>query len=161
LVLIRGVFGVNERGIAQLTERQKDCLRLVGQGFTSKEIGRALDLSPSTVDNHVASAVQVLNAINRGSAARALAAFEAGQKLPRQPHDLVAAQSLSDHSLHREATDSPSKSGSILSLPPVGGQRNDLDGSTRSLRILQVAVVAAAVAIALTIMVAGLFRTFG
>ena len=57
---------MNERGIAQLTERQKDCLRLVGQGFTSKEIGRELDLSPSTVDNHVASAVPVLNATNTG-----------------------------------------------------------------------------------------------
>lgn len=152
---------MNERSIIQLTERQKDCLRLVGQGFTSKEIGRVLDLSPSTVDNHISSAVQILNAANRGSAARALTAFEVRQKLPRQPHDLVATHPASDHDLHREATDGPSKSGSILSLPPMGGQRNDLDGTTRSLRILQVAVVAAAVAIALTIMVAGLFRTFG
>lgn len=151
---------VDDQAIEKLTDRQKDCLRLVGQGFTSKEIGRALDLSPSTVDNHVNSAVQVMRASNRGAAARALAAHEVRQNLPRQPQDLENRGAPSDHDFHGNARDGASKAAPILSLPPVGGQRNELDGATRSLRILQVAVVAAAVTIALTIMVAGLFRTF-
>jgi len=151
---------VDEQAIEKLTDRQKDCLRLVGQGFTSKEIGRALDLSPSTVDNHVNSAVQVMGTSNRGAAARALAAYEVRQNLPRQPQDLEIRDPASDQHSHGNARDAGSKTTPILSLPPVGGQRNELDGTTRSLRILQVAIVAAAVTIALTIMVAGLFRTF-
>jgi DNA-binding CsgD family transcriptional regulator len=152
---------VETQQIESLTDRQKDCLRLVGRGFTSKEIGRLLDLSPSTVDNHVNSAVQVLNAPNRGSAARALDRFETGQKLPRQSLELASSAQLPNDPANREVDSATSPGGFMLSLPPVGGKRNDLDGTTRSLRILQVAVVAAVVAITLTIVVAGFFRTFG
>jgi FixJ family two-component response regulator len=42
----------------RLTLRQKDCLRLVAQGYTSKEIGRELGISYSTVDNHLLAATQ-------------------------------------------------------------------------------------------------------
>ncbi len=152
---------MDEHKIDSLTERQKDCLRLVGRGYTSKEIGRLLDLSPSTVDNHVNIAVHILNAPNRGSAARVLAQVEAGQILPRQSVDIALAGQLPKPASNREVTDATSPGGMLLSLPPVGGKRNELDGTTRSLRILQVAVVAAVVAIALTIMISGLFRTFG
>jgi DNA-binding CsgD family transcriptional regulator len=152
---------VDEQKIDSLTDRQKDCLRLVGRGFTSKEIGRVLDLSPSTVDNHVNIAVQVLKAPNRGSAARALEQIETRQKLPRQSADIALSRQFPNSSPDREVDSATSPSGLLLSLPPVGGKRNELDGTTRSLRILQVAVVAAVVAIALTIMISGLFRTFG
>jgi DNA-binding CsgD family transcriptional regulator len=152
---------VDESKIESLTDRQKDCLRLVARGFTSKEIGRLLELSPSTVDNHINSAVQQLNAPNRGSAARLLDEFEVRQKLPRQSAEIVLPTMLQETSIRREAGGIEPLEGFLLSLPPVGGKRNDLDGTNRSLRILQVAVVAATVAIALTIMIAGLFRTFG
>lgn len=160
-VPIQGNCKVDVHGVEKLTDRQKDCLRLVGQGFTSKEIGRALALSPSTVDNHINSAVSLLKAPNRGNAARALAAFEIGQNLPRQPAGLAPDTPSQDQEAGPEAEGGALIGKAILTLPPVGGQRNDLDRTTRSLRILQVAVVAAAVTIALTILVAGLFRTFG
>ena len=35
-----------------LTNRERDILRLIGQGCTSKEIGRKLFLSPKTVENY-------------------------------------------------------------------------------------------------------------
>ena len=152
---------MDQQKIDSLTDRQKDCLRLVGRGFTSKEIGRLLDLSPSTVDNHVNSAVHALKVPNRGSAARALEQIETGQKLPRQSADIALSARFSKTNSEREVESPASPSGLLLSLPPVGGKRNELDGTTRSLRILQVAVVAAVVSIALTIMISGLFRTFG
>jgi two-component system, LuxR family, response regulator FixJ len=37
---------------AQLTEREKEVLGLIIEGLTNKEIGRALDLSPRTVETH-------------------------------------------------------------------------------------------------------------
>ncbi len=37
---------------AQLSEREKEVLGLIVEGLTNKEIGRALDLSPRTVETH-------------------------------------------------------------------------------------------------------------
>ena len=35
--------------ISRLTPRERECLRLVGRGFSSKEIGRQLAISPASV----------------------------------------------------------------------------------------------------------------
>lgn len=152
---------MDQESVEKLTDRQKDCLRLVAQGFTSKEIGRLLALSPSTVDNHVAAAVQQLGASNRGAAARGLAEQELRQKLPRQPQPL--AQTVQTANLATDTGDAVSSRNArqLFALPPVGGKRNDLDGTSRTLRILQIAVLATASVIALTILVSGFFRTFG
>jgi len=152
---------MDQLGVEKLTDRQKDCLRLVARGFTSKEIGRLLDLSPSTVDNHVTAAVQQLGAPNRGAAARALADLELGQKLPSQPQHLAQSDQTAILATETGGTGWSRTALQLLDLPPVGGKRNDLDGTSRTLRILQVAVLATASVIALTILVSGLFRTFG
>jgi DNA-binding CsgD family transcriptional regulator len=55
-----------------LSPRQIDCLRLVHERMNSKEIGRALGLSPHTVDKHVREGVVKLGASNRYHAARML-----------------------------------------------------------------------------------------
>src|SRR4029453_8746722 len=44
---------VRRQLIAGLTERELDVLRLVARGKSMKEIGRALGISPKTVDNHL------------------------------------------------------------------------------------------------------------
>ena len=152
---------MDEQKIERLTDRQKDCLRLVARGFTSKEIGRLLDLSPSTVDNHITMAVQLLGAPSRGAAARALAGLEVGQYLPSQPPELAEDSNSALNSPKVEATAQASFGQRLFALPPMGGKKNDLDGTSRTLRILQVAVLAAASAIALTILISGLFRTLG
>lgn len=53
-----------------LTEGQKDCLRLVDDLLTSKEIARKLGISPFTVDQRLDAARRKLNAPSRKTAAR-------------------------------------------------------------------------------------------
>ena len=47
-----------------LTDREKDVLRFIAQGYTSKEIGRKLRLSPKTVENYRARILKKLQARN-------------------------------------------------------------------------------------------------
>lgn len=146
--------------VGRLTERQKDCLRLVAQGYTPKEIGRALDLSPSTVDNHILAAVQATGSLNRGDAARLLMRNEARQNLPRElPGVAEAAESrpFEGTAAVRTFTSTPR---SFWSLPPLGGQKNELDAAEKTLRIVQVAVVGFGAVISLSLLVAGAFRIF-
>src|SRR3954469_23148432 len=56
--------------ITRLTPRERECLRLVAQHMHSKEIGRALDLSPFTVDKYIESACERLGVRSRREAAR-------------------------------------------------------------------------------------------
>lgn len=62
---------IHDRGVAvaeRLTERQLDVLRLVAKGHSNKEIGRTLDLAPSTVKTHLTHVMSVLGASNRTDA---------------------------------------------------------------------------------------------
>jgi len=60
------------KGIASLSEKQLQCLELVGQGYTSAEIEGLLGISANTVNTHIAVAVRKLGAPNRMHAARML-----------------------------------------------------------------------------------------
>lgn len=65
----------------RLTDRQIDCLRLVGQGLSSKEIAAELGISHHTVDLHLKRAIRTLGVATRRDAARrwdAIAAQEGG-----------------------------------------------------------------------------------
>jgi DNA-binding NarL/FixJ family response regulator len=55
-------------GMARLTERQADVLRLIATGGSNKEIARDLDLSPATIKAHTAAAIAALGAANRTEA---------------------------------------------------------------------------------------------
>ena len=54
---------------AQLTPRQLDVLRLIGEGRANKEIAAALDLSDKTVKAHVTTIFKALGVVNRTQAA--------------------------------------------------------------------------------------------
>lgn len=54
---------------AHLTPRQLDVLRLLCQGMTNKDIGRALDIGNATVKIHVSSILRTLNVTSRLQAA--------------------------------------------------------------------------------------------
>ena len=62
--------------VAQLSDGQRDCLRLVYAHMTSKDIARALGVSPHTVDMRLRTAMKTLGVASRIEAARALADTE-------------------------------------------------------------------------------------
>jgi DNA-binding CsgD family transcriptional regulator len=137
--------------VDRLTDRQKDCLRLVGQGYTSKQIGPRLGISHVTVDNYIRTALELLQAESRAGAARILAAHELDQPLIHQSPALVGhPRSLSETM--------PSDTGrSLRFVPPLGGQRNTLPAEGKVYAILKVAVLGLSGLFALTMAIAALF----
>jgi DNA-binding CsgD family transcriptional regulator len=139
-----------------LSEGQKACLRLVAQGMSSKEIAKALDLKPQTVDTYLKGSMSRLGATNRRDAARMLAAAEETQKLglpmpvvvtpPESPDEWAPAGSAAPRNWAR--------------LPPVGGGVHDLNWSQKTHQALMVAVVSTAIVIALALAIAGLLKAF-
>lgn len=67
---------MNTGAVDSLTQRQRECLRLVARDRDAKEIGRQLGISPQTVNNHVKAAMATLGVNSRFVAARLLASFE-------------------------------------------------------------------------------------
>jgi DNA-binding NarL/FixJ family response regulator len=57
------------RTVRELTEREREILRLVGQGLDNAEIARALYLSPTTVKRHMSAILKKLGVANRVQAA--------------------------------------------------------------------------------------------
>ncbi len=58
-----------DRFYSDLTEREKEILRLIALGGTNKEIARKLDISEKTVKNHISNIFQTLQINNRTQAA--------------------------------------------------------------------------------------------
>jgi len=79
--------------VARLSQGQLDCLRLVNEHHSSKEIAAALDISPHTVDQRIRAALHTLGVERRSQAARLVAQYgEPYQRLIHQssyiPDDL-------------------------------------------------------------------------
>ncbi|MGN6848268.1 MAG: helix-turn-helix domain-containing protein [Sphingomicrobium sp.] len=74
--------------IARLSQGQLDCLLLVDQHLSSKEIAAELNISPHTVDQRIRQALQILGVERRTQAARVVSRYkEAYQRLIHQsPH---------------------------------------------------------------------------
>lgn len=64
-----------------LSQRQKEILRLIGQGHQTKEIARLLDIRETTVKTHTETARQRLGVATSREAARLLLACESGHPL--------------------------------------------------------------------------------
>jgi len=79
--------------LARLTDKQRECLRLVYAHLSSKEIAPRLGVEPGTVDQYVKAAMRILGVADRRAAARMLAEHEGGtsQPLVYQPLDIVPA----------------------------------------------------------------------
>ena len=63
--------------VERLSAGQKDCLRLVMQGYEFKEIARLLNTSPGAINERLREARRVLDVSSSREAARLLAAYEA------------------------------------------------------------------------------------
>ena len=70
----RAADPVAER-IARLSAGQLDCLRLVDQHLSSKEIAVELGISPHTVDQRIRQSLQILEVERRAQAARIVAQY--------------------------------------------------------------------------------------
>ncbi|WP_156046698.1 response regulator transcription factor [Rhodococcus wratislaviensis] len=68
---------LNSQVPLQLTCRERDVLKLLENGMTNKEIARALDISLSTVKNHVHSVLVKMGAAHRHELSGGLAAGNA------------------------------------------------------------------------------------
>jgi DNA-binding CsgD family transcriptional regulator len=75
--------------IDRLTPGQRDCLRLVREGMTSKQIGRELGISPFTVDQRLKRACDTLGATSRVEAARLMERSSVGQDAVRSASTAV------------------------------------------------------------------------
>lgn len=62
--------------VNRLTDKQKEVLKLLGRGMQSKEIGRALGISPETARDHRKAVLRNLGVDNSIKAARM--AWDAG-----------------------------------------------------------------------------------
>ncbi len=77
----------------KLTPREREILRLIAAHLQSKEIARALGLSPKTVEMHVLSARRRLSGMSRRDAALAFVGWERGDPgsdYRKQPDSLAA-----------------------------------------------------------------------
>lgn len=142
--------------IERLSERQKQCLRLVYARHTSKEIALQLGLSFDTVDQHVKRAMQILGSSSRGEAARALASYETGypQLLVTQSEPVVNTPEAGNQVARIDG-----KRGLLaifFDLPPIGGRDNDLAPSRRVMAISRVGFFAALLLIATIVIVQGI-----
>lgn len=77
--------------LARLTDKQRECLRLVYAHLSSKEIAPRLGVEPGTVDQYIKAAMRILGVADRRAAARMLAEHEAriGQPLVYHPLDIA------------------------------------------------------------------------
>ena len=77
--------------VARLSDGQRQCLALVNEHLSSKEIAQRLGISPHTVDQRIRLSLQILGVEKRGEAARMVAAAlrstddPAYQRLIHQP----------------------------------------------------------------------------
>jgi DNA-binding CsgD family transcriptional regulator len=169
-----------------LTEGQIDCLRLVGDNYTSKEIARKLGISPFTVDQRLDAARKKLSADSRTDAARRFAQLDAeelyqplvydptglekpevagqlgiavnGWKLPNQQR---STSELSVADIVEDAADVPTR-GRLFWLvpPPFGGKRHGLSNGDVLLKSINVAFISTMMVAAVVIVMTGVMRLF-
>jgi DNA-binding CsgD family transcriptional regulator len=122
----------------RLSDRQKQCLALVAEGLSSKEIGRKLGVAPSTVDNHISSALNILGIDDRK---RAALVFTASQEVESAAID--------------DPLPTP-KPLNFFKLPPLGGELNMLTARERMLHVFQIALIGMMVMTMIMVVISGI-----
>ena len=154
--------------IGRLTDGQRQCLALVDQHLSSKEIALRLGISPHTVDQRIRLALHILGVERRGEAARLVGAAAAAagtpyQRLIDQPPYIDAAAvpghelgTVSHQIRHADRAGGTSSSGIDTEQRPAGGwsslpmpfatrshPRNEMSVGFRLLWIVLIAIGAA------------------
>ena len=160
--------------IARLTAGQLDCLRLVDQLLSSKEIATELKISPHTVDQRVRQALAILGVERRAHAARIVAQYKGPyQRLIHQsPYIVSGAQpshpdaAVSHQIRHADRAGEAGEAGflteqrPVLSRPslqlPFATRSNPRNEMTVGQRLLWIVIIAMGAAFSAGMYLAGL-----
>jgi DNA-binding CsgD family transcriptional regulator len=155
---------VTSRFLADLTEAQKQCLRLVDQHMTSKEIARKLGVSHYTVDQRLDSARRKLNAQSRKDAVRIFMAME--EEVLSEPF-VYEPQNIAPESGAHIPYPLPGRGTGIygvvtsrISIPPIGGKRHHLPKREILVQSLNIAFFSTLLIALVVIILTGTFRLF-
>lgn len=122
--------GITDRSwdiMASLSPRERDCLRLAGQGYhQTKEIALRLDISEDRVNKLIQSARKKLGGVSRGEMVRQFVEWEAAQTDGQEPTRFMASPSMGLQEtgvleLSKPVDDSaaaPGPAGDTLVIPP-------------------------------------------
>ena len=123
--------------VARLTPGQLDCLRLVDQLFSSKEIATELQISPHTVDQRIRQALATLGVERRAQAARVVAQYSGPYQ--RLIHQSPYIEPASENGHPKAAVshqirhaDRAGEAGGLVSLPSRGPHHSGLPCNCRS-----------------------------
>lgn len=149
---------------SELSEGQKACLRLVDDHHTSKEIARILGISPFTVDQRLDAARRKLDAPSRKDAAKMFAAMEhdsISQPFVYEPQWLEQ-QANGDISMSppNRVEQVFSRMTSMVSVPPIGGERHELSKKEILVQSLNIAFFSTLVIAFVVVVLTGTFRLF-
>ncbi|MDM7957527.1 helix-turn-helix transcriptional regulator [Blastomonas sp.] len=162
---VRGIFLEDWR--AQLTEAQVNCLRLVAEGYTSKEIAKRLGLTPMTVDQYLHRAKTIVGAPDRRAAARRVFDPQSGRAF--KPFELktpAVAEQSKVMSLPGAPSEGPQDTAAAsqwqarLGYPPLGGIRSDLDAPQKTMVILRIAGLSLIYILAFVLVLGGSLKVF-
>jgi len=134
--------------IAQLTDMQKRCLRLVAANRTSKEIAIEVGLTPMTVDQYLSRATAQLGAANRREAARILLEDDdqsAFRQFEFKPADLAGPQKSPNLELSEASHTASNRQPLHRALgrigDAIGGPRHDLNSLQVLVAVARTALV--------------------
>lgn len=148
----------------ELTEGQKACLRLVDDHHTSKEIARILGISPFTVDQRLDAARRKLNAASRKDAAKIFASMERGtlsEPFVYEPQRLEIAGVADISTLPPNRAEQVLTSiTSLVSVPPIGGERHELTKKEILVQSLSIAFFSTLVIAFVVVVLTGTLRLF-
>ena len=163
------------KGLDRLTAGQLECLALVYQHLSSKEIAVELGISSHTVDQRIRQALHHLGVERRSEAARIVAAaglLAPYQRLIHQPPHIDAAANLGDpggavsyqirHADRARGTGSSGEmtehsSGFLSSLPlPIATRNRPRNEMSVGLRLMWIAVISLGSIFAIGMYLAGL-----
>lgn len=162
-----------QESLPALSEGEKQALRLVAQGFNSKEIARKLHISEHTVDQRVRIVLRKLQVSSRKEAARIFITTDR-----EQPHSgtyqplIYQPKPVAPPPETAPSMGQPDQQGwrpgwltllrRILAFgPPLGGSINELSADGRIVAMVRAAVLTAIGVIALLLFVAGAFKALG
>jgi DNA-binding CsgD family transcriptional regulator len=155
---------MNDLSRPELTEGQKACLRLVDDHHTSKEIARILGISPFTVDQRLDAARRKLNAASRKDAAKIFAAMEHGNISEPFVYEPQWLEQRAVVDIQRAPPNRVeqlfSSMSSVVSVPPIGGERHELSKKEILVQSLNIAFFSTLVIAIVVVVLTGTLQLF-